>query len=260
MRRQSGLVIGPDKRYLMEARLAPLMAREGLAGLDALASHLAAGGCSALERAVAEAMATHETMFFRDVRPFEHLRTIGLPRLLRDRPAGARLRMWSAAAATGQEAYSMAITAAEAGALGRQPIEILGTDFAREPLRRARAGRYDANEMHRGLSASRRLRHFTPVPGGWRINPAVRAPCSFREWNLLDDPAPLGRFDVVFCRNVLFYFDATTRMRVLTSLVRQMAPDGLLYLGSSESAVALTDQLRRDGPCHVIACRQHAAA
>ncbi len=256
LHRRSGLVVGPDKLYLLESRLAPLIQREGLTDLDALASRLGSGGCAELERDVAEAMATHETMFFRDAKPFEHLLATGLPTLLHDRPPGATLRMWSAAASSGQEAYSMAMAALESGVAERYRVEVLGTDFARDPLNRAQAGCYTQYEVQRGLSVHRLLRHFSRQGHQWRVNPNVRGLCSFRELNLLDDLAPLGRFDVVFCRNVLFYFDMPTRSRILTTILRQMAPGGLLYLGAAETATGLADTLEREGPSYTAAnCR-----
>ncbi len=258
--RRSGLVLGPDKLYLMESRLAGLMRREGIADLSALANRLVQDRCDELERDVVEAMATHETLFFRDGKPFDHLRSTGLPALMRNRAPASRLRIWSAAASTGQEAYSLAMTVLECGIVGRHRIEILGTDLARAPIARARAGSYTQYEVQRGLSVHRLLQHFTRQGEEWVANRQLRAMCSFREWNLLDDPAPLGKFDIVFCRNVLFYFDVATKAKVLASIRRQMAPDGLLYLGSAETTMGLDDALERDGPSHVVQANAPRAA
>ena len=247
---RSGIVVGAEKQYLLESRLAPILRRERLSGLDALADRIAKGGCDALERDITEAVATHETLFFRDAKPFEHLRTLGLPALLRERPEGARLRFWSAAAATGQETYSIAITLAEAGVTQHCRAEILGTDLARAPLERARAGIYTQYEVQRGLSVHHLLEHFNQQGNEWQVNEGLRAACRFRQWNLLDDPAPLGRFDVVFCRNVLFYFSRDVRAHVLRLIRKQMAPDGLLYLGAAETASGIDDMLERDGPVY----------
>ena len=250
--RRSGLVLGPDKLYLMESRLGGLLRRDSIPDLDALAHRLTAAHDEALEQDVVEAMATHETLFFRDGRPFDHLSTTGLPALLSTRPAGSRLRIWSAAAATGQEAYSVAMLIAEAGLTSRYKVEILGTDLARGPIARAQAGTFTQYEVQRGLSVHRLLQHFTRQGEDWVVKPALRALCTFREWNLLDDATPLGKFDIVFCRNVLLYFDVATKAKVLASVRQQMTTDGLLYLGAAETTIGLDESLERRGPSHAI--------
>ena len=243
--------MGSGKRYLLEARLAPLLRRECMTNLTDLATRLAGGDCDALAQEVTEAVATHETLFFRDAKPFTHLLTTGLPGLASRRPPGSKLRLWSAAASTGQEAYSLAITLAECGLADGTRADIIGTDLSRDVIDRARAGLYSQYEVQRGLSIHRLVNHFTGEGREWRINPGLRALCSFREWNLLDDPTPLGRFDVVFCRNVLLYFSPEARARVLGFIRRCLAPDGLLYLGASETLLGLDDTLERDGPCYI---------
>lgn len=242
---RSGLVLGPDKLYLMETRLAPLLRREGLRDLAALADRLCLlrrkDPDPELACEVVEAMATHETLFFRDAKPFAHFRQQALPRLQRSRQASRPLRVWSAAASTGQEAYSLAIVLAECGSLvpGR-PIEVLGTDIAREPLRRAREGFYTQFEVQRGLPVQMLVKHFDKEEKGWRIKDNIRSTVQFHEWNLLSDLSPLGRFDIVFCRNVLIYFDPPTKARVLNAIARQMVSDSLLYLGGAETTLGLT--------------------
>jgi chemotaxis protein methyltransferase CheR len=243
LKARSGLALGTDKLYLLETRLAPLLKREGLRDLAALADKLRAG--SPLEREVVDAMTTNESLFFRDTKPFVALRERILPRLHTARPPGTPLRVWSAAASTGQEAYSIAMTVAEmAPALAGRPVEILGTDLAREPLERARAGLYSQFEIQRGLPMQTLVRHFAKEDGQWRIKPALRAAVSFREWNLLEDPRPLGRFDIVFCRNVLIYFDAPTKRLVLDRIAALMPPDGVLYLGGAETVFGITERFR----------------
>ena len=192
-----------------------------------------------------EAMTTNESLFFRDGRPFEKLRRVILPRLHASRPPGAVLRIWSAAAANGQEAYSIAMVCAElAAALPGRRIEIVGTDIAREPLERARQGLYSQFEIQRGLPMQMLVRYFTKENTQWRVKQELRDAVSFRVWNLLADPKPLGRFDVVFCRNVLIYFDAATRQGVLESLANVMPQDGALFLGGAETVIGITDRLR----------------
>ncbi len=244
LRARSGLVIGPDKIYLLDSRLGPIARREKLPNLAALAARLRAPGGERLVRDVVEAMTTNESLFFRDTKPFLHFRTLALPRLHAARPAGTPLRVWSAAASTGQEAYSLAMIVADLRPLlGDRRVEILGTDLAREPLMRAREGLYSQFEVQRGLPVQMLVRHFRKEEQNWRISEVLRAAVTFREWNLLDDPGPLGRFDVVFCRNVLIYFDPPTKARVLAAVARQLAPDGVLYLGGAETVLGVTDRL-----------------
>jgi chemotaxis protein methyltransferase CheR len=243
LRSASGLAIGPDKLYLLETRLAPLLRQHALGDLDALAAKLRAGGATVLERAVVEAMTTNESSFFRDDKPFTHFRGQALPKLHADRPAGARLRVWSAAASTGQEAYSLAMILAESRALlGTRTVEIVGTDLAREPLTRAREGVYSQFEVQRGLPMTMLVKYFKKDNGNWRISDALRAMVTFKEWNLLGDLRPLGTFDLVFCRNVLIYFDPPTKAKALEAIARQMTPDGLLYLGGAETVLGVTER------------------
>jgi chemotaxis protein methyltransferase CheR len=246
LRGGSGLVIGPDKTYLLETRLAPILKQHGLRDLDALAEKLrpaALGGAGKLEQQVIEAMTTNESFFFRDDKPFTHFKSHALPRLLATRAPSARLRVWSAASSSGQEAYSLAMIVAEARAqLTGRPIEILGTDISREQLTRAQEGLYTQFEVQRGLPMQLLVKYFKRDGTNWRINDTIRAMASFREFNLLADLRPLGQFDIVFCRNVLIYFDQPTKARVLGAIAKQMAPDGLLYLGGAETVLGITDR------------------
>ena len=243
LRETSGLVIGPDRLYLLETRLAPILRAEGLADLDALALRLRAGGAPALAASVVEAMTTNETSFFRDEAPFAHVRTKALPRLHAARPGGAKLRLWSAAASTGQEAYSLAMVLHELRPLlGARPAEIVGTDLAQAPLARAEAGLYSQFEVQRGLPIRMLLAHFRKEGEMWRVGEHLRAMAQFRACNLLGDLRALGRFDLVFCRNVLLYFEPATRARVLGAIARQMMPDGLLYLGGAETVLGISEQ------------------
>jgi chemotaxis protein methyltransferase CheR len=241
LKSRSGLVIGPDKLYLLETRLAPILKREQLRDLATLAERLRAPGNDALIRQVVEAMTTNESFFFRDDKPFQHFRAQALPRLLATRSANAPLRVWSAASSSGQEAYSIAMILAESrAAIGNRKIEIIGTDLAREQVGRARDGLYTQFEVQRGLPVQMLMRYFRKEESTWRVNDAIRAMAQFREFNLLSDPRPLGRFDIVFCRNVLIYFDQPTKSRVLGGIAGAMPTDGLLYLGGAETVLGLT--------------------
>jgi chemotaxis protein methyltransferase CheR len=238
---RSGLIIGQDKVYLLETRLVTLLRREQLADLNALADRLGRPGAEPLAREVVEAMTTNESFFFRDDKPFQHFRAQALPRLMAARPAGAPLRIWSAASSTGQEAYSLAMILAECkSVVGSRKIEIIGTDIARGPLTRARDGQYTQFEVQRGLPVQYLMKYFKKEDAHWRIVPEIRDMAQFREFNLLGDLRPLGRFDIVFCRNVLIYFDQVTKTRVLEAMAAQMPPDGMLYLGGAETVLGIT--------------------
>ena len=242
LKSRSGLVIGPDKLYLLETRLAAILKREQLRDLATLAERLRAPGNEALIRQVVEAMTTNESFFFRDDKPFQHFRAQALPRLLATRSANAPLRVWSAASSSGQEAYSIAMILAECrAAIGNRKIEIIGTDLAREQVGRARDGLYTQFEVQRGLPVQMLMRYFRKEETGWRISEAIRGMVQFREWNLLADLRALGLFDVVFCRNVLIYFDQPTKARVLKAVAQQMSDDGILFLGGAETVLGVSD-------------------
>lgn len=243
VRRRAGIVLTEDKSYLLETRLGPVLRRFALDSLGALGEKLRALPSETLERAVLEALTTHETSFFRDGRPFDHLRVM-LPGFVGAKPPGERVRIWSAACSTGQEAYSVAMVATEAlGPVAPDRLEILATDISGEVVARAKEASFSQFEVQRGLSARALVTHFTQESAKWRLRPALRAMVRFDERNLLLDFAALGRFDVIFCRNVLIYFDAPTKTRVLERLARQLAPHGVLYLGAAETVIGLTDRL-----------------
>jgi len=225
---RSGIVLTADKGYMLETRLGAMLRREAIPGLDALALRLRGSKAEALTAEMVEALTTNESSFFRDGKPFEHLRTL-LPRLAAARAPGQAIRIWSAACSSGQEAYSIAMIAAELGvALGGRQVDILGTDLSREMLDRARDGIFTQFEVQRGLPVQMLVKHFQQDGTRWRIGPALRAMVRWQAFNLLDDPRGLGRFDVVFCRNVLIYFDAPTKTRVLAALAGQVAADGVV--------------------------------
>jgi chemotaxis protein methyltransferase CheR len=241
LKTKSGLVIGMDKLYLLETRLGSIVKREKLLDLNALAERLRRPGSDALARDIVEAMTTNESFFFRDDKPFTHFRNQALPRMVAARPPGSSLRVWSAASSSGQEAYSLAMIVAEStGMLGGRKVEIVGTDIARDQLARAREGVYTQFEVQRGLPVQMLMRYFRKEDPNWRIVETIRAMAQFREFNLLSDLRALGRFDIVFCRNVLIYFDQPTKTRVLEAIAGLMPPDGLLYLGGAETVLGIT--------------------
>jgi chemotaxis protein methyltransferase CheR len=238
---RSGLVLTPDKMYLVETRLGPLMKREGLPDLSALVSRVKAALTSPIADEVVELMTTNETLFFRDGKPFEHLKEKVWPRMAATRGPSGTIRVWSAACSTGQEAYSVAMSALDnAAVLGGCRVEILGTDIARDVLKRAEQGRYSQFEVQRGLPIAMLMRYFRKEGADWQIKDPIRAMVRWREWNLLQSPEPLGRFDVVFLRNVLIYFDHATKARVLDQVASVLSPDGVLYLGGAETVLGVS--------------------
>ncbi|ONG49719.1 chemotaxis protein CheR [Pseudoroseomonas deserti] len=236
---RAGIVLTPDKDYMLETRLAPILRSEGLPSLDALALKLRDTRSEILARAVTEALTVNESSFFRDGKPFDHLKRL-MPKLQAARPAGQKLRIWSAACSTGQEAYSCAMVLRE---LGIRDAEIYGTDLSREVVERAREGLFTQFEVQRGLPVQMLVKYFKQEGGKWRASPELRAMTRFEERNLLADHRVLGRFDVIFCRNVLIYFDPPTKERVLNALAGLLAPDGALYLGGAETVLGLTSRL-----------------
>ncbi|MFL5252158.1 MAG: CheR family methyltransferase [Rhodopila sp.] len=243
LRAKSGLVIGQEKLYLLETRLSNILKREKLTDLNKLAERLRLSGNEALAAEVVEAMTTNESFFFRDDKPFQHFRQQALPRLIAGRAPGSTIRIWSAASSSGQEAYSLAMIISDCQAqLGGRKVEILGTDIAREQIARARAGVYTQFEVQRGLPVQLLMKYFKKENANWRITQPLRDMVQFREFNLLGDLRALGRFDIVFCRNVLIYFDQPTKARVLEAAAAQMPPDGLLYLGGAETVMRITQR------------------
>ncbi|RDV03229.1 CheR family methyltransferase [Undibacter mobilis] len=244
---RSGLVLNAEKQYLAESRLMPLVRKHGLASLGELVNRVRLMPSSPLAIETVEAMTTNETFFFRDKVPFEHFRDTMLPNLLAARDRDRRLRIWCAAGSTGQEPYSLAMAIREmaasdkGAALNGFRFDILATDLSGDVLERARAGTYSQFEVQRGLPITLLLKYFTQTGDVWQVSPELRAMVQFRTLNLLNDFTPLGKFDIVFCRNVLIYFDQPTKTQVLNRLVKQIAEDGYLVLGAAETVVGLTD-------------------
>lgn len=232
-------VLDPSRDYLFEARLSRLLRDRGITRLDELVRRLRLRKDPVLERAVAEAMTINETSFFRDVHPFELLRTVLLPELIEIRRNAHSLRFWSAACSTGQEAYSLAILLREHfHALAAWDVRIEATDLCSDVVERARAGVYNRIEVNRGLPARFLVRYFDRVREDWVVKPEVRKLCNFRQGNLCAPNLPFNRstdrFDVIFLRNVMLYFSQETRKTLLAGIHRLLVPDGILVLGASE--------------------------
>lgn len=244
LKRSSGLVMEQSKRYLVESRVMPIVRRERLSGLDELVALLQKGQSPKLAKDVIEAMTINETYFFRDKTPFDQFRQVMLPKLIAQRQNEKRLRIWSAAASTGQEAYSLGMILEEnAAKLAGWKIEIVGTDLSDGVLEKARKGVYSQFEVQRGLPTPMLLRHFNQIGDSWQISEQMRQKVQFRQLNLLQDFNSLGKFDIIFCRNVLIYFDTNRKQDILTRMSRILAPDGFLLLGASESLIGLRTNL-----------------
>lgn len=244
LRRNSGLIMEQSKRYLVESRVMPIVRREKLSGLDELVMLLQKGQSPKLAKDVIEAMTINETYFFRDKTPFDQFRSVILPNLLAARAGEKRLRIWSAAASTGQEAYSLAMIIEDIAAkVAGWKIEIVGTDLSDGVLDKARKGIYSQFEVQRGLPTPYLLRHFNQIGDSWQISEAMRSKVTFKQLNLLSDYTSLGKFDIIYCRNVLIYFDAARKTDILSRMTRQLAPDGYVVLGASESLIGLKTDL-----------------
>jgi chemotaxis protein methyltransferase CheR len=244
LKERSGLDLSPDKQYLVESRLIPLARKVGLPGITELVQKMKSGS-EALTSDVVEAMTTNETFFFRDKIPFDHLRDTMMPALLQARASRRSLRIWCAASSTGQEPYSIAMCLKELGAaLAGWRVEIIGTDLSQAVLEKSRAGIFSQFEVQRGLPIQLLVKHFTQVGELWQINADIRAMVQYRHLNLLHDFAQLGTFDVIFCRNVLIYFDQETKAGIFGRLAKVAEPDGFLVLGAAESVVGISDAFR----------------
>ncbi len=250
-------VLDPSRDYLFDTRLTKVLRNEGMSRLDELVHRLRSRKDPMLERAIAEAMTINETSFFRDTRPFELLRTELLPKLIDARRMQRSLRIWSAACSTGQESYSLAMLLREHfPQLTNWEIRIEGTDLSSEVVRRAQAGRYHRIEINRGLPARFVVRYFDHVGEDWIIKAETRKMCNFRQANLCAPSLPFNRstdrFDIIFLRNVMLYFSQDTRRTLLANIHRLLAPDGILFLGSSEQPAdpAIWNPVLAGGTCH----------
>jgi chemotaxis protein methyltransferase CheR len=245
LKARSGLVLASEKHYLVESRLMPIARKHGLINLSGLVVRLKGPDAAALTVEVVEAMTTNESFFFRDKLPFEQFRDTIIPALMATRGSSRRIRVWCAAAATGQEPYSLAITLKELGKeLKGWRVEILATDISNEVLEKAKSGIYTQFEVQRGLPAMMLIKYFSQIGETWQIAPEIRGMVKFMPLNLLDDFSHLGRFDVVFCRNVLIYFDQPTKSGVLDRIADVSERDGFLALGGAETVVGLTNRFK----------------
>ena len=243
LKKRSGLALSKDKAYLLESRLNPVARKWNFAGFDELAQAIRAGKDEALLVDVTEAMTTNESFFFRDQKPFEQFSNLVTPHMLEHRAKQRTFRIWSAACSSGQEPYTLAMLLKEnASKLAGWRIEIVATDLSNEILDKAREGLYSQFEVQRGLPISLLVKYFKQVGDRWQIDAGIRQMVKFQQFNLLNNPSALGRFDVIFCRNVLIYFDPPTKTVVLGKLADLLAEDGFLYLGGAETVLGMSDR------------------
>ena len=245
-----------DKHYLFDSRLTPIVRQLGLASINDLCALLLANAGAEISRQVVEAMTTNETYFFRDPAHYDAIRTVLLPRLIQDRKESKRLRFWSAAASTGQEAYSLAMLLLEEGLSGWN-IQILGTDFSSQAVERARTGKYQQIEVNRGLPAALLVKHFRRAGVNWQLSDTVRQMVRFETIDLRKSMRALGPFDLVFCRNVMIYFDAATKRSTLKEIYGTLFKGAWLLLGGAETAFGAEEWFERQnvGAATVYAAR-----
>jgi chemotaxis protein methyltransferase CheR len=243
---RSAIALEPGKGYLVESRLMPIARAHGHGTLTTFIDSLRRQPSGPLHTQVVEAMTTNETSFFRDIHPFDALRTIVLPQLLAARGAVKKLNLWSAACSTGQEPYSIAILLAEHfPALADWNVTIYATDLSQQVLDRAQAGQFTQLEANRGLPTALLVKYFDKVGLHWHIKPELKRRVRFLQANLIEPWPVLPTMDVVFMRNVLIYFTPETKRQILTKVRRQLAADGTLFLGGAETTLGIDEGWRR---------------
>jgi len=242
--RESGLVLENGKNYLLESRLIPIVKRQKMSTLNDLCAALQRNPKNGLHREVVEAMTTNETMFFRDTTLWRELKTTILPELIELRKQTRRLRFWSAASSSGQEAHSLAMALIEMG-LGGWDVQILGTDLSQPVVERARSGQYSQLEVNRGVPAPYLVKYFTRNGLQWEVKDEVKRWVRFEQLDLRQKLTAYGSFDIVFCRNVLIYFDVPTKQRILKEIRGTLFRGGYLVLGSAETVLNLDNSFER---------------
>jgi chemotaxis protein methyltransferase CheR len=240
VKRRIGIVLGREKDYLLDTRLAPLVRQFGLTSVAELV-HAVRKGNREIEDAALEAMTTNETLFFRDRLPFEQLERVILPALTAARPAGTEIRIWCVACSSGQEPYSIAMLLDQmAPRLSRHRFSILATDVSHTMVARAKSGTFSQFEIQRGLAQRYLDRYFKADGPVYRIDPSLQRFITFQRFNVLDETAGLGTFDLILCRNLLIYFDETQKRQTLQKLSQRLAPEGYLILGAAETVIGLS--------------------
>lgn len=243
LKKSSGLVLTFDKVYLLESRLTPLAREYQIPDLMTMANEVRKGGNPALLKAITDAMTTNETSFLRDGKPFDHFKKIMLPDLIQRNAGSKKIRIWSAACSSGQEPYTLAMLLKEEGLkLAGWQFEIIATDLSNDILAKAKQGEYSQFEVQRGLPITMLMKYFTQKEDRWQIKPEIQSMVTFKAFNLLEDFRALGKFDLVFCRNVLIYFDAPTKKDVMERMLGLGDKNLYMVLGGAETVIGLTDK------------------
>lgn len=244
LKEKSGLTLTPDKSYLLDSRLTPIARKWNYANLEVMTMALRAMPPSDLVKDVVEAMTTNETSFYRDTKPFDQFRDIVIPHLLKTRPT-RRVRIWCAASSTGQEPYSLAMLIKEnAAKLPGWNFEIVATDIDTNVLESARKAEYSQFEVQRGLPIQMLMKYFEQKGDRWALKQDIKSMVQYKQFNLLDPMGPLGKFDIIFCRNVLIYFDRETKAKVLQSMSALLPEDGFVFLGGAETVLGITESFK----------------
>lgn len=242
--KESGLVITPDKMYLLESRLSPVVKKLGLTSVDDLTSKTRSGDSKA-KFEVVEAMTTNETFFFRDIHPFEKFKDVALPKVLEHKPEGSTIKIWNAACSSGQEPYSLGIILKEEAArFGKYRFDILATDLSENILDNAKRAVYSQFEVQRGMPTKLLMKYFTQQGTDWALKDEIKSMVRFEKFNLLDPMSRFSEFDIIFCRNVLIYFDRDTKAKILGEIQKHLAKHGFLFLGGAETVIGVTDKFR----------------
>ncbi len=239
LKQRSGLALSDDKAYLIESRLLPIARSQNLQDIPQLCNLLRTRPNEALLTEITEAMTTNESSFYRDIKPYESLRNIVLPMLMARPLIQKTLRIWSAACSTGQEPYTISMCLKEdAAKLAGWNFEIVASDLAKKVVDKAKEGIYSQFEAQRGLPIQILMKYFTSLPDtSWQIKDIIRSSVQFKLQNLLTDYGLLGKFDIVFCRNVLIYFDEQTKAQITEKMARSITKDGVLIIGATESLI-----------------------
>jgi len=243
---RSAIVLEPGKEYLVESRLLPLAKVHGFADLDSFVDAMAANSFNTMHRQAVEAMTTNETSFFRDIHPFDALRTSIIPELITRKSASRQLNIWCAAASTGQEPYSLAMLLREHfPVLASWKVTFIATDLSTQVLAKARSGRYGQLEVNRGLPAPLLVKYFTKDGTEWVVKDELRNMIDYRELNLIENWPAMPTLDLVMIRNVLIYFDVPTKKKILGNIRQRLAPHGYLMLGGAETTMGIDEQFER---------------
>lgn len=246
LKSETAIVLEEGKEYLVETRLAPLLRKSGIPSLEKLIGEIRTNRAHPLKKGVLDALTTNETSFFRDLEPFEVLKTVVIPDLLAKRASTRKLAIWSAACSTGQEPYSIAMLLRDSfPALADWEILIYATDICSTVLERARAGVFSQMEVNRGLPALYLVKYFKKCGNEWQIADQVRSTIRFSELNLMKPFTALPPVDIVFIRNVLIYFDLQTKQQILGRVRGVLKPDGYLFLGSAETTLNIDPSFER---------------